>query len=191
MIVVVRDEDWALKFSAYKRIRSPIPVSRHRHFGSTCGCVVDAKVLTCARSILYSLPRRRCTMRIGSRGIHFWVVIPTTHLLPTSHSHQRVIVVKGLQVLDMRVWFPSVVPSGPSNVKFDGPAIEPMADYFVDHPFVIVWHPKVVESLAFTTWEYSVIVGLMSPKQRYMEPWVYTSSNEFWRQLQLVVRRLR
>jgi len=72
-------------------------------------------------------------------------------------------VVKGLQVLDMQIWLPSVVPGGPSNVKFDGPPIVSMADHLVNQPFVIVGHPEVVEALALTAGEQIVIVGLMSP----------------------------
>jgi hypothetical protein len=61
--------------------------------------------------------------------------------------------VKGLQVLDRLIRLPSVIPRCPSNIKFDGFAGEPMANYLVHQPFLVVWHPEVVEAFALATRE--------------------------------------
>ena len=82
-----------------------------------------------------------------------WVDTTTTQLLPVGHSHEGVIVVKGFQVLDVLERFPSMVTRGPSNIKFNGPPDKPMADNLVDHPFIIIRHPEIVEVFAFTTRE--------------------------------------
>jgi len=119
-----------------------------------CGCHSGKHL--CGRSVSSSRPRRTCTTRASLRiqqWILTWVVITTTQLLPPGYAHKSVVMVKGLQVLDMCIWFPSVVSSCPSNVKFDGLAYEFMADYFVDQHSSSSRHSEVVEAFAFTTWE--------------------------------------
>jgi hypothetical protein len=99
-------------------------------------------------------------------------------------------VVKGFQVLDVRVWFPGVVTGGPSNIKFDGLSDESVAGDLVDEPLVIIRHSEIVEAFAFTTREYRVVIRFMGSQQRHMEPWMDSTRYEFWRQFQIVVGSL-
>jgi hypothetical protein len=51
----------------------------------------------------------------------------------------------------MCVWFPSVIASSPSNIEFDGLTYKAMPHNFIDKPFVVVGHPKIVELFAFSS----------------------------------------
>jgi len=118
-------------------ISVPIPVTRYGR---------SAQLLPITSPVVVNLSLLHLT------SLQSWVITTTTQLLPVGHSHEGVIVVKGLQVLDVLERFPSVVAHGPSNIKFDGPPDKPMANNLINHPFV-VRHPKIVEAFAFTTQE--------------------------------------
>jgi len=103
------------------------------HLWLYCGC--HNRKHPCGRSISSSHPRRTCTTRTSSRiqrWILTWVVIATTQLLPLGYAHKGVVMVKGLQVLDMCIRLPSVVSGRPSTLNSMDLPTNFMADYFVE-----------------------------------------------------------
>lgn len=84
--------------------------------------------------------------------------------LPLGHPHQRIIIVQSFKLAYARERLPHVITSSPSNIEFDRPVNKAVADDLVNKPLVIVWHPKIVEVLAFPTGENPIVIRLKRSK---------------------------